>query len=188
MLPAIVVFFNVEGCSNALHDAIAAVGKGLLSQAEIHKMEMFLAELHQSHSDIVNHLDAVDLEGLHKGIATYHEGQLPVWQEFILKLEREDLLKVIIVTERCLLHTEMFAHSIIIPTINRVIKNEVSSIPCGRFMELVGRAGRRSYDTEGTVVFLKNLYSGPHEIADLCLITTSGLIHNSSHHTPQWSI
>lgn len=167
MLPALVMFFDVKGCHDALRDAFTVLGEGLLSMEEIACVESQLAQLGESHPDLFKVIEDEDQEGLRKGFATFHEGKLPFWQNFVLKLFQENLLKLLIVTERVFLKTEMAVRTIILPSACKVLRDGVSPIPPEQVLQLTGSAGRRCYDIEGNVVFLKSFYSGPKEAMSL---------------------
>eukprot|EP00250_Pteridium_aquilinum_P013541 c21406_g1_i1 orf=175-5178(+) len=169
MLPAFVAFFNIKGCNDAMQDVFGALGEGLLSKQELAKLEAHWNELGETHPDLLKHLEQADREALRKGFAACHEGKLPAWQTFVLKLFQENILKLLIVTENILFHTEVVARTIILPATCKVMKDGVLPIRSVQALPLFGSAGRRGYDIEGNVVFLKNFYSGPSEAASLVL-------------------
>lgn len=169
MLPALVVFFDGKGCADAWHDALDVLGDGLLSATESAKLESQLVKLGESHPDLLKLIDDADRDGLCKGLATLHAGKLPFWHQFVVKLLHEGLVKLLIVTESVLFQTGINVRTTILPAACKVLKDGVSPVPVEQVVQLIGSAGRRGYDVEGNVVFLKNFYSGPKELASLLL-------------------
>lgn len=185
MLPAFVAFFNIKGCDDAMQDAFAALGEGLLSKPELAKLEAHMNELGEAHPDLLKHLEQADREALRKGFAACHEGKLPAWQAFVLKLFQENIVKLLIVTENILFHTEVVARTLILPATHKMVKDGVLPIRPVQALPLFGSAGRRGYDIEGNVVFLRNFFSGPSEVASLVLKSDLKIV---SSYKPSYSL
>ncbi|MCO5578824.1 hypothetical protein L7F22_032671 [Adiantum nelumboides] len=185
MLPALVAFSAIAGCNEAIQDASAALGDGLLSNQELATLEARCAELGETHPDLMEHLEQADREALLRGFAACHEGKLPAWQTFVIKLFQENILKLLIVSHNIIFHTGVVARTIILPATYKVTKDGVSPLSAVQALPLFGSAGRRGYDIEGNVIFLQSVYSGPNEAASLVL---KGDLDIVSNYKPSYSL
>ncbi|KAH7298438.1 hypothetical protein KP509_25G043200 [Ceratopteris richardii] len=169
MLPAIVVFFNITGCNEAIQDAFMSIEGSLLSDQDLAKLEALCIGFKETHRDLWDHLDHTDREALKKGFAACHEGKLPAWRNFVGKLFKQNILKLLIATDNSALDTGFMARTLVLPSIIKVAKNGVFLLSATQALPLFGIAGRSGYDIEGNVVFLQNLHAGPNEAASLVL-------------------
>jgi superfamily II RNA helicase len=119
------------------------------------------------------------------GMTAYHEGQLPVWQNFLRNLLQNDLIKLVFATESLLQHTHICVRTVVISSVVRNTHAGNSLLPTSDFWQLQDVAGRRGVDAEGTVVFLKSLQSGPKEAASVVSESPPAI---SSAFTPSYNL
>ncbi|KAI5078150.1 hypothetical protein GOP47_0007974 [Adiantum capillus-veneris] len=183
LLPAIVMFFDVKSCDDAMHDVLNEMDD-LLSVKEIEYVEAFLDNFESKHPRLRNQVERADRGGLLKGFAVYHEGKLTLWQDIVMELFQKNLIKLLFVTDSSLLQTDFAARTVVISEILKVTQNGVFFIPQGQFLQLIGRAGRRGVDIEGSIIFLESIHCGPKDAASLLNNTFS----YSSSFKPSYSL
>ena len=105
-------------------------------------------QLRKSNPDAIRE-DAI--EPLLRGVASHHAGCLPAWKLFIEKLFQKGLLKVVISTETLAAGINMPARTTVIKSCAKNIGGMIQPLPCSSLMQMAGRAGRRSLDTQGLI-------------------------------------
>ncbi len=85
-----------------------------------------------------------------RGVAYHHAGMLPTVKEVVERCFTSRLVKVIVTTETFALGINMPARSVVIDSMKKRSGGGFELLQRRNFMQMVGRAGRRGLDTEGT--------------------------------------
>jgi len=119
MLPAVVFFFRPENCNVGLKDATEIYPAGLLSEMEVTRVRVQLDNLLETNPNLRTLVKEEDEAAVLLGMTAYHEGQLPVWQNFLRNLLQNDLIKLVFATESLLQHTHICVRTVVISSVVR---------------------------------------------------------------------
>eukprot|EP01018_Ginkgo_biloba_P035367 Gb_39773 [translate_table: standard] len=86
ILPSVLILLNVNDHVVALEHSCKAFSKGLISRVDVKDVKYCLREFANNKPGFKQLVGEEDQRGLELGIATYHNGQLPIWREFIVEL------------------------------------------------------------------------------------------------------
>ena len=89
-----------------------------------------------------------------KGASFHHAGLMQKQREIIEELFRSNSLKVISATPTLAAGINLPAHTVIIPSLYRYAVYGQQRLPVGEVKQMLGRAGRPQYDTEGRGVLI----------------------------------
>ncbi|MGZ5421178.1 MAG: DEAD/DEAH box helicase [Aeromicrobium sp.] len=179
LLPAIVFIFSRAGCAAAVQQCLDS-NLALTSPEERAEIRSFVeaecASIPKDDLEVLGYFEF--LEGLSRGIAAHHAGQLPTFKECVEALFSRGLCKVVFATETLALGINMPARSVVLEKLSKWNGETHADITPGEYTQLTGRAGRRGIDTEGHGVVLWQPGLAPHEVAGLASTRTYPL--NSS--------
>ncbi|KAF0683621.1 Aste57867_24327 [Aphanomyces stellatus] len=96
-------------------------------------------------------VDAI-LPLLRRGIGIHHGGLLPILKEVIEIMFGEGLLKILFATETFSMGLNMPAKTVVFTNCRKFDGNDFRWITSGEYIQMSGRAGRRSLDARGIVI------------------------------------
>ncbi len=179
LLPAIVFIFSRAGCAAAVQECLDS-NLSLTTPAERTEIRAFVdsecSSIPRDDLEVLGYYEFLD--GLSRGIAAHHAGQLPTFKEVIENLFSRGLCKVVFATETLALGINMPARSVVIEKLSKWNGETHAEITPGEYTQLTGRAGRRGIDVEGHGVVLWQPGLNPKEVAGLASTRTYPL--NSS--------
>lgn len=103
---------------------------------------------------------------LTKGIGVHHSGILPILKEIVELLFQEGRIKLLFATETFAMGVNMPARTVIFDSVKKHDGKELRDLVPAEYIQMAGRAGRRSHDTQGTILILCKTEI-PHE-STLC--------------------
>lgn len=168
LLPAIWFIFSRARCDEAVMAAAAASpsAASLVRPDERARLSAALEALRRSCPEAVREEYAAPLLS---GVAAHHAGCLPAWKTMVEELFQEGLIKVVFATETLAAGINMPARAVVLSTTSKRDALGPRSLTVNEFMQMAGRAGRRGYDTQGTVVLVQSPFEGPSSGAELAL-------------------
>ena len=170
LLPAIWFIFSRARCDEAVMAAAAAATSPsaalLVRPDEKARLSAALEALRKSCPEAVREEYAGPLLA---GVAAHHAGCLPAWKTMVEELFQEGLIKVVFATETLAAGINMPARAVVLSTTSKRDDLGPRSLTVNEFMQMAGRAGRRGYDTQGTVVLVQSPFEGPSSGAELAL-------------------
>ena len=168
LLPAIVFIFSRAGCDAAVRQLLAS-GLRLTSGAERAEIADILDRRTAGLAD--GDLVALEYdrfaEGMIRGVAAHHAGQLPAFKECVEEAFVRGLVKVVFATETLALGINMPARSVVLEKLVKFNGESHADITPGEYTQLTGRAGRRGIDVEGHAVVLWQPGLDPRAVAGL---------------------
>jgi len=89
-----------------------------------------------------------------KGVGMHHSGLLPILKEVVELLFTTGALRVLFATETLAMGLNMPARTVVLRTLKKYNAETMcyTDINTNEYTQMAGRAGRRGYDTKGTVV------------------------------------
>ena len=168
LLPAIWFIFSRARCDEAVMQAAAESPSAvvLVRPDERARLSAALQALRESCPEAVRE----EYTGpLLAGLAAHHAGCLPAWKTMVEELFQEGLLKVVFATETLAAGINMPARAVVLSTTSKRDSDGPRSLTVNEFMQMAGRAGRRGYDTQGTVVLVQSPFEGALSGAELAL-------------------
>jgi superfamily II RNA helicase len=153
MLPAIVFIFSRAACDDAVRQVVRD-GVKLTDKAERTTIRSIAERRVESLSDEDLSVLGYDewVEGLAAGVAAHHAGLVPVFRETVEECFAAGLLKVVFATETLSLGINMPARSVVIERFTKYGGAGRATLTSGEYLQLTGRAGRRSLDEEGHAI------------------------------------
>ncbi|CAJ0843847.1 16973_t:CDS:10 [Entrophospora sp. SA101] len=100
---------------------------------------------------------------LSRGIAVHHGGLLPVIKEMVEILFSKGLVKVLFATETFAMGVNMPTKTVVFSGIRKHDGKEFRQLIPGEYIQMSGRAGRRSFDKTGTVIIVPSGNEFPSE-------------------------
>lgn len=91
---------------------------------------------------------------LRRGIGIHHGGLLPILKETVEILFGEGLLKALFATETFAMGLNMPAKTVVFTGPRKFDGRDFRWLTSGEYIQMSGRAGRRSLDSEGIVIFM----------------------------------
>ncbi|RHY31232.1 hypothetical protein DYB32_005190 [Aphanomyces invadans] len=121
---------------------------------EKHMVDQVFKNAIDSLSDDDKSLPQVDaiLPLLRRGIGIHHGGLLPILKEVIEIMFGEGLLKCLFATETFSMGLNMPAKTVVFTNCRKFDGNDFRWITSGEYIQMSGRAGRRSLDARGIVI------------------------------------
>ncbi len=170
LLPAIVFIFSRAACDDAVRqvvrDGVRLTDRGeraVIRQIAEARVEM----LSDEDLDVLGYDDW--LEGLEAGVAAHHAGLVPVFRETVEECFAAGLLQVVFATETLSLGINMPARSVVIERFTKYGGAGRANLTSGEYLQLTGRAGRRSLDEEGHAVVVWSTETAFSEAARVAL-------------------
>lgn len=157
MLPAIYFIFSRAGCDAGVAHCLEA-GLDLTTGEEKRTTEEQALERLSWLPEEDLKVFGVDLwlEGLRRGLASHHAGQLPIFKETVEDLFSQGLIKVVFATETLSLGINMPAKTVVIENLFKFNGESHELLTPTEYTQLTGRAGRRGIDKVGNAVTLYN--------------------------------
>ena len=171
LLPCVWFIFSRKRCDESV-EALAQYASGLVTPDEQGRLAAALKALEEASPEAVRQQHVA---ALLQGVASHHAGCLPAWKQMVEELFQTGLLKVVFATETLAAGINMPARSVVLSALSKRDGNGPRRLTVNEFMQMAGRAGRRGYDTRGTVVIMQTPFEGPTDAADLVLGTPEAL-------------
>ncbi|AGE49771.1 helicase [Paramecium bursaria Chlorella virus Can18-4] len=89
-----------------------------------------------------------------EGVGVHHAGMLPYCKEIIEQLFCSGKLPILVSTETFAMGVNGPARSVVFESLEKFDGNETRMFHPHEFIQMAGRAGRRGFDTQGTVIVL----------------------------------
>jgi superfamily II RNA helicase len=165
LLPCVLFIFSRKRCDESV-TTLAQYAAGLGSEEERQRISAALAELRLASPDAVREQY---VPALLCGVAAHHAGCLPAWKQMVEELFQAGVLKVVCATETLAAGINMPARSVVLSALSKRDGTGPRRLTVNEFMQMAGRAGRRGYDTRGTVVVLQSPFEGAGDAGELVL-------------------
>ena len=107
---------------------------------------------------------------LASGVGVHHAGMLPRYRLLVEKLAQQGLLPVICGTDTLGVGINVPIHTVVLTALTKFDGRKMRRLRAREFHQIVGRAGRSGFDTEGMVVAL----APEHDIENAKLIAKAG--------------
>lgn len=104
---------------------------------------------------------------LERGIGVHHSGLLPILKETIEILFQESLIKVLFATETFSIGLNMPAKTVVFTQVTKFDGAKVRPITSSEYIQMAGRAGRRSLDARGIVIMMIDAKLEPDVAKDI---------------------
>eukprot|EP01018_Ginkgo_biloba_P036511 Gb_15475 [translate_table: standard] len=167
MLPSVLILSNVNDHVAALEYSCKAFSKGLLSRVDVMDVKCRLREFANNKPGFLQLVGEEDQRGLELGIANYHNGQLPIWREFIVELINNKLVKLVLASKTLILQTEIRVRTIVLCAPLKPCKLDLSLLTPSEFLQLRSIAGRRGLDNSGNIIFMQALWINHKQLSSL---------------------
>ncbi|RHZ55363.1 hypothetical protein Glove_416g3 [Diversispora epigaea] len=102
-----------------------------------------------------------------RGIAVHHSGLLPILKEIVELLFQEGLIKVLFATETFSMGLNMPARTVVFSDVKKFDGQNIRYISAGEYIQMSGRAGRRSIDNKGIVILMAKQRMEPSVIKSM---------------------
>ena len=165
LLPCVLFIFSRKRCDESVA-TLAQHAAGLGSEEDRQRIATALAALRLVSPDAVREQY---VPALLCGVAAHHAGCLPAWKQMVEELFQAGLLRVVCATETLAAGINMPARSVVLSALSKRDGSGPRKLTVNEFMQMAGRAGRRGYDTRGTVVVLQSPFEGATDAGDLVL-------------------
>ena len=172
LLPAVWFIFSRKRCDDAVMQLSPATA-ALVTSEERARLAQALAQLQAACPEAVRPSYG---EPLLNGVAAHHAGCLPAWKALVEELFQQGLLKVVFATETLAAGINMPARSVVLSALSKRDSEGPRRLTVNEFMQMAGRAGRRGYDTQGTVVVVQSPFEGAPAAAELALGEPEALV------------
>lgn len=159
--PVIVFSFSKRECEAY---ALLMAKLDFNSDEEKEMVEQVFRNAIDSLSDDDKTLPQVDaiLPLLRRGIGIHHGGLLPILKEVIEIMFGEGLLKCLFATETFSMGLNMPAKTVVFTNCRKYDGKDFRWITSGEYIQMSGRAGRRSVDSRGIVIQMLSEQMEPH--------------------------
>lgn len=159
--PVIVFSFSKRECEAY---ALLMAKLDFNSEAEKEMVDQVFRNAMDSLSDDDKTLPQVDaiLPLLRRGIGIHHGGLLPILKEVIEIMFGEGLLKCLFATETFSMGLNMPAKTVVFTNCRKYDGKDFRWITSGEYIQMSGRAGRRSVDSRGIVIQMLSEQMEPH--------------------------
>ena len=107
---------------------------------------------------------------LRTGVGIHHAGMLPRYRRLVEQLAQQGLLPVICGTDTLGVGINVPIHSVVLTALTKFDGTKMRRLRAREFHQIVGRAGRSGFDTEGMVVAL----APEHDIENAKLLAKAG--------------
>ena len=107
---------------------------------------------------------------LASGVGVHHAGMLPRYRLLVEKLAQQGLLPVICGTDTLGVGINVPIHTVVLTALTKFDGRKMRRLRAREFHQIVGRAGRSGFDTEGMVVAL----APEHDIENAKLVAKAG--------------
>ncbi|WP_080797455.1 DEAD/DEAH box helicase [Arabiibacter massiliensis] len=107
---------------------------------------------------------------LASGVGVHHAGMLPRYRLLVEKLAQQGLLPVICGTDTLGVGINVPIHTVVLTALTKFDGRKMRRLRAREFHQIVGRAGRSGFDTEGMVVAL----APEHDIENARLVAKAG--------------
>lgn len=107
---------------------------------------------------------------LASGVGVHHAGMLPRYRLLVEKLAQQGLLPVICGTDTLGVGINVPIHTVVLTALTKFDGHRMRRLRAREFHQIVGRAGRSGFDTEGMVVAL----APEHDIENAKLLAKAG--------------
>ena len=107
---------------------------------------------------------------LASGVGVHHAGMLPRYRLLVEKLAQQGLLPVICGTDTLGVGINVPIHTVVLTALTKFDGHKMRRLRAREFHQIVGRAGRSGFDTEGMVVAL----APEHDIENAKLMAKAG--------------
>ena len=173
LVPAIYFLFSRAGCDEAVDQCLRA-GIRLTTPDERALIHRIVTEetLAIPDDDLAALGYSEWAEGLERGLAAHHAGQLPIFKEITEQLFQRGLVKVVFATETLALGINMPARTVVLERLVKWNGETHVDITPGEYTQLTGRAGRRGIDVEGHAVVVWQRDLDPENVAGLASTRT----------------
>ncbi|CAM6128288.1 unnamed protein product [Calypogeia fissa] len=184
-LPVAVGFSSIEDCISAISVAKEVITDGHISAEEVALIEERVQHFFRGDRRIEPFVNKDDIECLSRGFCMYHDGQSPLWTEFLQGLFRASLVKIVFGTTTMLSSMRASFKTVALCSITVKAESGRSLMSSGDIAQLCGTAGRRGRDSCGNVVFVGENHTLPTEAALMNAGSTS-ITH--SHFQPSYGL
>ncbi len=149
--PVIVFSFSKRDCES---HALAMSKLDFCDESEKKLIDQIFSSAMDSLSEDDKHLPQVEniLPLLKRGIGIHHGGLLPIVKEVIEILFQEGLIKVLFSTETFSMGVNFPAKTVVFTSIRKFDGQDFRMVTSGEYIQMSGRAGRRSLDERGLVI------------------------------------
>lgn len=114
---------------------------------------------YKEYINLPEYLNMVKL--LEKGIAVHHSGILPILREMIEMMFDKGYIRLLIATETFAVGLNMPTKTVVFTNLQKFDGSTKRYLMSHEYTQQAGRAGRRGYDTKGTVIHLNNMFDLP---------------------------
>ena len=166
LLPAIWFIFSRKRCDEAVLASASASSPVLVTARERDSLSQRLEALRLACPEAVR---AEYESPLLRGVAAHHAGCLPAWKVLVEECFQVGLLKLVFSTETLAAGINMPARAVVLSALSKRDSFGPRRLTVNEFMQMAGRAGRRGFDTLGTVVVVQSPFDGAAEAAELAL-------------------
>lgn len=142
--------------------------RGLLDYAQVKDLAARIETFNEENEEIKFSDESIDC--LLHGVFSHHAGQLPAHKDFVEKMFRAQLIKVVFATETLAAGINMPARTTVICSLaKRGDGGQMNPLDTANTLQMAGRAGRRGMDTDGTCVLVSTPFEGPEEAIDILI-------------------
>ncbi|CAG8491936.1 4528_t:CDS:10 [Diversispora eburnea] len=165
-LPVIIFSFGKRECGNLAHqlkdiDVCTEKEKPLVQTVINNALQIINPDDRQ----LAQIEDMLPL--LIRGIAVHHSGLLPILKEIVELLFQEGLIKVLFATETFSMGLNMPARTVVFSDVKKFDGQNLRYISAGEYIQMSGRAGRRSIDNKGIVILMAKQRMEPSVIKSM---------------------
>ena len=166
LLPAIWFIFSRRRCDDAVSASGGPTSPVLVTPAERAQLSARLEALRLACPEAVRSEYEAPLL---RGVAAHHAGCLPAWKVLVEECFQEQLLKLVFSTETLAAGINMPARAVVLSALSKRDSTGPRKLTVNEFMQMAGRAGRRGFDSLGTVVVAQSPFDGASGAAELAL-------------------
>ncbi|MDD7385070.1 MAG: DEAD/DEAH box helicase [Actinomycetaceae bacterium] len=155
LLPAIEFIFSRHGCDDAVRD--------LLDERIVLTSASHRREIRSRIARVVEPISPEDRKALHIGLYTralergfgaHHAGMIPALRELTEQLMREGKISLVYATGTLSLGIDMPVRTVVIESLEKFNGDSFVQLTGTEYTQLIGRAGRRGRDAQGTAVVI----------------------------------
>ena len=150
-LPVIFFVFSRKGCENYC-TRIPSID--LLNKREKSRVHTFIQKALKKIPQEDRNLPQIEFvaELIKRGIGLHHSGLLPILKEIVEIMFHKGFIRILFATETFAMGVNMPARSVVFVGLKKHDGTQFREILPGEYTQMSGRAGRRGYDTVGTVI------------------------------------
>lgn len=169
LLPAIEFIFSRKGCDNAVKDLLDQnISFTTREQRKIIRQKL----IQLRNSLTVEERKAIKFtlweKALSRGFAAHHAGMFPAIKELVEEFTALGLLSLIYATGTLSLGINMPVRTVVLEELYKWNGKNFEDLSGIEYTQLIGRAGRRGKDTQGTAVILARKNTDIAQLKDLC--------------------